>query len=59
MFRVTVLAPEPRGDLSKLIFSPYRKILLKNALQLTFKYDGVSNFSYEDFDIKDKQKIVF
>ena len=23
------------------------------------KYDGVSNFSYEYFDIKDKQKIRF
>ena len=59
MFCFTILAPKPGGNLPKVILSLRIGKYYKNAVAIRKEYGGASNFSYEDFDIKDKQKFRF
>ena len=54
--------PSPRAarkSFNTHLLSPYQKILLWKCVCFRKEYGGVSKFSYEDFDIKDKLKIQF
>ena len=58
VFCITILAPDPKGRVLQNQFSSWthRKYDIVDESKY-HNIGGVSNFSYEDFDIKDKQKI--
>ena len=59
-FCITVLAPDPKGHVLQNQFSSWTHQNYDNVDESKYhNVRGVSNFSYDDFDIKDKQKIIF